>query len=99
MKKHRKPEVRKIKTEVLQIGEVGVDSGQLFIGDPCYLKEVSMDDLYTECSKVTLSKQRGGVISLTDGVAVSTGFGDGVYPVFAEICNGRVVKVWIEFIT
>jgi hypothetical protein len=30
---------------------------------------------------------------------VSTGYGDGVYPVFAAFNNeGRVARVWVEFI-
>jgi len=32
------------------------------------------------------------------GVLVSTGYGDGVYPVYAEFKDGRVSKVTIEFI-
>jgi hypothetical protein len=30
-------------------------------------------------------------------VVFSTGYGDGVYPVYAEIEDGRVVKVVIDF--
>jgi hypothetical protein len=51
----------------------------------------------------TLSEKLGGQLNFPDGikgagVAVSTGWGDGIYPVFA-IYNeeGRVVKVEIEF--
>jgi len=35
------------------------------------------------------------------GVCVGTGWGDGVYPVFAEFekDSGRIKKIWIEFIS
>lgn len=33
------------------------------------------------------------------GVCVSTGYGDGSYPVYAEFdAEGNVAKVWVEFI-
>jgi hypothetical protein len=31
------------------------------------------------------------------GVVVSTGYGDGLYPVYAEVKDGRVAKVWVDF--
>lgn len=33
------------------------------------------------------------------GVVTNTGWGDGVYPVYADVENGRVARVTIEFFT
>jgi len=32
------------------------------------------------------------------GVCVSTGYGDGVYPVFAEYHKGRIARIIVDFI-
>ena len=154
--------MKKDKVKKVQIGEVGVDSGQLMLCDPCYIKEewidkplniarvyehkdgtiikegvdftnfegdkikkygLSMNALiatkqvkdisdqfqtdrsfsYNGCCCATLSEQRGGQLVYKlghagAGVAVSTGFGDGCYPVFADIVDGkRVARVYVEF--
>lgn len=95
-----------------QIGEIGVDAGLCWIGDPCYILHkdqppkaigkdwsefcdiLNADDQYPTCKQFNYDLGHPGL-----GVVVSTGFGDGVYPVYAEI-NGedRVTKVWVEFI-
>ncbi len=96
------------------IGYFSVDSGQAMIGDPCYLDEWEpwndkADNFEEHVNKageysylgacgVTLKKGYGG---LGNGmsVAFSTGYGDGVYPVYAEIDDdGRIARVVIEFI-
>jgi hypothetical protein len=100
-----KPNVRK------QIGEIGIDAGLCWIGDPCYHlhtdplpkaigKDWSQfcdfldDGKYPTCKQLHYDLGHAGL-----GVVVSTGYGDGVYPVFAEFNDeGRVAKVWIEFI-
>ena len=84
------------------IGHCGVDSGQILLIDPCY---VYKDDFtggdtptggdYDECCRITLSEGAGQ----TDlGVVTSSGYGDGVYPVYAQKDgNGRVKQVTIVF--
>ena len=144
-----------------QIGEVGVDSGQLVICDPCYIdsewdiEEFTMDQRfksactgkvytfgedfknfeqpmgdhdgqtpnelcasknwvkleplpakkafsYNACCKATTSNGGTGQLKYKkghDGVGVvfRSGYGDGVYPVYAEKNEeGRVVRVTIE---
>jgi Protein of unknown function (DUF4241) len=91
------------------IGEIGVDAGLCWIGDPCYI-------LHTDKAPQAIGKDWSEFCDTLDsntefrqydcdhghpglGVVVSTGYGDGTYPVFAEFNDdGRVAKVWVEFI-
>jgi hypothetical protein len=151
----------------IQIGVVGVDSGQVLICDPCYIdsewdskdeyerdqifdvkfhgvvsvfdmgealknginfmtplkqyENMTMNELvkeglakerkvretgvfgYNGCCRATSSKDLGGQLNYKmghagAGVAVSSGYGDGVYPVIAHYNkDGRVSKVEILF--
>ena len=84
------------------IGHCGVDSGQILLIDPCY---VYKDDFtggdtptggdYDECCRITISEGAG---QTQLGVVTSSGYGDGVYPVYAEKDgNGKVKQVTIVF--
>jgi hypothetical protein len=95
------------------IGQFSVDSGQAIVGDPCYLDEWKNWDRdvnkfedhensvgeygYLGACNATLKKgfgQLGGA----NAVAFSTGYGDGLYPVYANITeDGRVGLVVIDF--
>ncbi len=95
----------------VRVGEVWVDSGQVLITDPCYLDRWVNDEYNGEAAKpnakgeypfsyvgaasATLSKARAGQLEL--GVASSSGWGDGSYPVYATFKGGRVAKLEIEF--
>lgn len=100
--------------EMTLIGHFAVDSGQAMVGDPCYLDEwepwndkVDNFDKHVEkageygylgASGVTLDKGYGELGHST-AVVFSTGYGDGLYPVYAELNeDGRVAKIVIEFI-
>lgn len=95
------------------IGRFAVDSGQAIVGDPCYLDEWEpwndkVDKFDEHVNKageygylgacgVTLDKGYGE-LGTASAVAFSTGYGDGLYPVYAEINeDGRIVKVTIVF--
>lgn len=87
------------------IGYCGVDSGQLLIADPCYLKdwragdyvpERGADNDYSLACETTQNENMGGEVGRI-GVAVSTGYGDGEYPVVAHYKDGRVQKITITF--
>ena len=90
---------------VVKTFHVGVDSGQILICDPCYIKngfnidfkrDEPSDKLdYNGCCHASLSKQQAGMAGL--GVCSSTGFGDGEYPVHIYYQHGRVSKIVIEF--
>ena len=95
------------------IGEFSVDSGSAIIGDPCYLDDWKLWDSdntkfeehnssageygYLGAANATLGKgfgQLGGF----KAVAFSTGYGDGLYPVYADITeDGRVGMIVIDF--
>jgi hypothetical protein len=101
-------------TKIL-IGHVGVDSGQLMVCDPCYITgEFASDEFqpdkpndagkypftYNGACGATLSDERAGQLGIADGVAFSSGLGDGVYPVYATIVDDefwgkRIAKVEI----
>ena len=88
------------------IGQVGVDSGQVWIGDPCYV-------LHADALPKTLGNNWGEFCDLLGesntkqfpyelgheglGVCVSTAWGDGMYPVYAEVEKGRILRVTIDF--
>jgi hypothetical protein len=95
-----------------QVGEIGVDAGLCWIGDPCYILHADpapkaiggdwgefCDLLFKDgqnpaCQQFHYDLGHAGL-----GVVVSTGYGDGVYPVYAEFDReGRVARVWVEFI-
>lgn len=95
------------------IGSFAVDSGQAMVGDPCYLDSWKPWDSnvekfdehvnkageysYLGACNATLTEGYGALGNL--GVVFSTGYGDGVYPVYAEINeDGRVAKIVIDFV-
>ena len=94
------------------IGHFTVDSGQAMVGDPCYLDEWELwkdgepfeheskagEYGYLGASGLTL-KQNYGELDMAKAVVFSTGYGDGYYPVYAEMYDGRVAKIVIEFIS
>jgi hypothetical protein len=107
---------KKPKKELL--GMFGVDSGQVMIGDPCYLSDWKDNEFKTKVDigherlniknfsydgacQMTLNKQMGGELKNKNGaclsVVSSTGFGDGVYPVYATKKDGRVKELTIKF--
>jgi len=95
------------KNDIKKIGEIGVDAGLIWIGDPCYIlhkeneekpKAIGKDwiDFCTKLDNIaTQFNYNLGHKGL--GVCVSSGWGDGTYDVMAEIKDGRVKKVWINF--
>lgn len=81
------------------LGQVGVDSGQLMVSDPCYVKyfedrddgpqEFTKGDngySYTgACSTTLYEDDQGGELGNGMGVVFSSGFGDGAYDVHAYL--------------
>lgn len=79
------------------IGSIGVDSGQMMLCDPCYVKSfVNTENLdltdkgqlykgefsYGGACEVTLSDKSAGTIGNGLGAVCSTGYGDGEYAVY-----------------
>lgn len=98
------------------VGHCGVDSGQIMLTDPCYVKsfkdEMSeggefVGDLpepypytYNGASSATLQGDiGGGQLGMGMGVCVSSGYGDGMYPVYVKHNDeGRITSATIVFI-
>lgn len=86
-----------------KIGSIGVDAGCVWIVDPCYV----LDDRGTEpfrgktwsehCESLRVLDTPARSGQFEEGVVVSSGYGDGEYPVYAEYQDGRVKRVIIEF--
>ena len=87
-----------------EIGKIGIDAGLCWIGDPCYLRYDPSG--YAEGSP---AGPWGGFIDwLGDagiakehplGCVVSTGHGDGVYPVEVRLdAEGAIAEVRVQFI-
>jgi hypothetical protein len=87
------------------IGYVAVDSGQLLIADPCYLRDWKNGDYpggnhYARACRISLDG--GGTITIAglagDGVVFPSGYGDGEYAVYGFLdSKGRISKVEIDF--
>lgn len=89
------------------VGEISVDAGLCWIGDPCYI--LHRETPYKDLGKDWLgfcAKLNGPTIQFDHdlgspglGVAVSTGYGDGDYAVYAKFNKeGRVAEVKVVFI-
>jgi Protein of unknown function (DUF4241) len=95
-----------------RIGDIGVDAGLCWVGDPCYILHkdeppkaigkswdefcdiLYQDDQFPICKQFNYDLGHPGL-----GIVMSSGYGDGTYPVYAEFDDeGRVAKVWVEFI-
>ena len=91
-----------------KIGSFGVDSGTVMVVDPCYVldgegkyplsfghnwEEFVVMNLMDEDGNHLDSKQLHGEM----GVVSSTGYGDGVYPVYARMAEGRIMEIRILF--
>jgi hypothetical protein len=97
---------------VKRIGVIGIDAGLCWIGDPCYIlhKEAPPKaigkDWIDFCDILERAEQNPTAMQFHYdlghpglGVVVSTGYGDGEYPVYAEFNEeGRIARVCVEFI-
>lgn len=95
------------------VGHFGVDAGLCWIGDPCYILHSETlppslgGDWQSFCDTLgndypTMKSYNYLLGSEGLGICVSTGMGDGTYPVYALILNDgnwgkRVAAVFIDF--
>lgn len=89
------------------IGNIGVDAGLVWIGDPCYVLPSDRDEPVGKDWQQFCEQLKGKQYHSFDyraghegvGIACNTGYGDGVYPVYAQFNDdGRVSSVQITFI-
>lgn len=97
------------------IGYVGVDSGQMMLCDPCYIDSMwsksecpkDFRDLspyegkfnYLGAAQATLSEKKAGVLNLSVAAVCSTGWGDGLYPVYVTYEDDRISEMRIVFMS
>ena len=91
-------------SERVQVGTVDVDSGTVFVGDPCYTATSDASHhikTWSEwCAKFPWNKENYDVVEPAGsgiGLSIPTMYGDGSYPVYAEIEGGRIARVTIDF--
>lgn len=90
-----------------KVGYIGVDSGQVMLIDPCYIKKnfesefgAKPDLNYAGACEVTLSQDGCGNFG-GDGMAFATrtAFGDGTYPVYVKRdSRGAIIEMKIKFV-
>lgn len=91
------------------IGHIGVDSGQVMIGDPAYLDMFVNDDFtgnegeefagtFSYSGACTTSLEGGGELGRALAVVSNTNYGDGLYPVYQVITDRGVEGLFIDFL-
>lgn len=89
----------------VKIGECGVDAGMLMVGDPCYFvgEEAIIHKhckTWSQACDEVFCKQGVTLNSPLDvyglGVAISTTYGDGCYPVFLETTKEGKRRLIVE---
>ena len=86
-----------------EVGVIGVDAGCVLLGDPCYwMKEEDYDKYILEAysKKQSMTHQiKYDMGHKGKGMIISSGYGDGLYPVETKFNKeGRVKEVRIRFI-
>jgi len=87
------------------LGHISIDAGICWLGDPCYVLPDGCDnnpgaDWSVFCNTLEVVTNPGEPTTHNFdgiGVCVGTGYGDGEYPVTAEIKGGRVMSVTVDF--
>jgi hypothetical protein len=85
--------------ERTQIGTIGVDAGLCWIGDPCYtLPDDALHNPGSDWGEFCRAIEGLNYKQFWQGMVVSTGHGDGEYPVYAIIEKGLIHSVTVQFI-
>ena len=95
------------------VGHIGVDAGLIYIGDPGY--EIGSDTdgkfqgTWADFCDLLYGGKKGmenGVLKMLfplgregQAVVVSSGYGDGTYPVYVDRKDGRIARVIVDFMS
>ena len=91
-----------MKNEWEKIGTIGVDAGLCWVGDPCYV--LGLDSSHGPktwdafCEKLSMTTDPSEPLGKGIGFAISTGYGDGEYPVYIKRNKeGRIIRILVKF--
>lgn len=94
----------------IQVGEIGVDAGLVWVGDPCYCVTPDANNHPAKTWSEFCDLYKGHADQIAKqfnysagheglGVTVQSGYGDGIYPVLIrKNAEGRVMEVKVVFI-
>ena len=90
-----------LSSDFVKIGEVGVDSGQLMVIDPCYLigypmTEKNRQKIFDKIYGKNGEGEGYGQVVNDLGLAFFSGFGDGIYDVYAKYDGKSIVGLFID---
>jgi hypothetical protein len=102
MKKKIEKKSHRSTVEHVHIGDIMIDTGTLIMADPCRIDEMAEawnESLTNENGPETICPRQNG---MGFGVALPTGLGDGIYPVYAAYettaaFGRRISHIHIEF--
>lgn len=91
-----------------KIGAIAVDAGMVMVGDPCYtLPNDGSEreavgggdwDKFIDLVFPRLEMEGYAVLAENAAIAVESGVGDGVYPVFVRrFRNGQIAALMVDF--
>lgn len=86
------------------LGHIGIDSGTVFIGDPCYLRnEVNPDDISDAIQKawdknISYASMKHYLGHEGLGIVCTSGDGDGTYPVYGLFKTDNPVEAPYQII-
>lgn len=86
-----------------QVGEIGVDAGLCWIGDPCYVVSKDASHVWEKwsdfCDKLQEADWPDAKSFDGIGVAVRSGYGDGSYPVYVKRdVDGTILEAKVVFV-
>lgn len=82
----------------VKLGTIGVDSGTVLLGDPAYIPQQGWDDFHQTLVDIGFfTTHHAEPFGEGLGLIVSSGYGDGSYPVYADVVDGRIMKIEIDF--
>lgn len=81
-------------TSLMKVGVVGVDSGRIMLLDPCYEGKVRINEIATDLG---IADVRHVESAVNIGVVAQTGVGDGLFPVIAELVDGKLNGILLDF--
>ena len=80
-----------------KVGKIGVDSGTVMVVDPCYMPDgavpplIDIESIFADLEDAQTTQVGNGL-----AVAVRSGYGDGVYPVYALMASPEETGGWGE---